>query len=242
MAERNPNVRAEVDLMILDYLVCLAVSRLLAMIGTSQNLSDVEWLVQSVETFRWIIEGHQLEYALPSDLNLKLHIFHIVLSYCHYKPPRDRRPLLNFTPLSHITVEFMRVCHASVEHVSRRRWFDLGAHLMAHAILEEKDRFPEHLRQLCSWRTGDGELDVYWEASRGMILEHIPPPYGTAAPATREELDRLFDVQLLHGRFTQFFEDLMEALDIPLLVQLEQGQLVGLTREETQRVIQHCRL
>ncbi|KAJ5306647.1 hypothetical protein PENANT_c003G09149 [Penicillium antarcticum] len=241
MAERTPNIRAEVDLMILDYLVCLAVSRLLAVVGNSHMFSDVEWLVQSVETFHSIIEGHQLEYALPSDLDLKLQIFHIVNSYCRYTPPSDCRHLLNFTPLSHIAVEFMQFCYASIEHVSRTRWFDLGAHIMAHAILEEKDRFPEPLRRLCSWTTDDDELNAYWEVSCGMFLEHIPPPYGTAAPASREELDRIFDVQLLHDRFTGFVEDLMEVLDAPLLVQLEQGQLIGLTREETQRVIEACR-
>jgi hypothetical protein len=190
--------------------------------------------------FRWIIEGHQFEPALPWDLDLKLRIFHIVNLYCRYEAPRDRRPLPNFTPLSHIAVEFMQFCHSSIENVSKKRWFDLGAHLMAHAILEEKDRFPEHLRRLCSWTTNDDELNAYWEVSRGMFLEHMPPPYGTAAPASREELDRIFDVQLLHNRLIGFFEYLMDVLDVPLLVQVEQGQLIGLTHEETQRVIEYC--
>jgi hypothetical protein len=50
MAEQTPNVRAEVDLMILDYLVCLAISRLLAMVGNPDICADVEWLVESVES------------------------------------------------------------------------------------------------------------------------------------------------------------------------------------------------
>jgi hypothetical protein len=49
MAETTLNVRADVDLMILDYLVCLAVSRLLTMVGNLEICPDVESLVESVE-------------------------------------------------------------------------------------------------------------------------------------------------------------------------------------------------
>jgi hypothetical protein len=37
-------------------------------------------------------------------------------------------------------------------------------------------------------------------------------------------------IELQH-RYVDFFEDLMEVLDAPLLLQLEQGRLEGLTRE-----------
>lgn len=111
---------------------------------------------------------------------------------------------------------------------------------MVHAMLEEQVRFPDQLQRLCNWRTNDSELDIWWEVSRTMFLDYMPPPFGTANPMTREEVDETFPLQWLQHRYVDFFEDLMEVLDAPLLLQLEHGQLEGLTQEETQRVRDYC--
>jgi hypothetical protein len=75
-----------------------------------------------------------------------------------------------------------------------------------------------------------------------MFLEHVPPPFGTADPMSREELDETFPPEALQDRFVDFFEDFMDILDVPLLLQLEHGQLEGLTREETRQILEYCGL
>ncbi|KAJ5510869.1 hypothetical protein N7453_002972 [Penicillium expansum] len=241
MAERNPGIRATVDLLILDYMVCMCISEILGAIHQARPTEDIEWFALSVEQFHRRLLGHRLDGPLPWDLNFKLRIFYLSNLFLHWDPPKDR-DLGHFVPLSDIAVQFMDFCQSAVAHVSRTRWLDLGAHFMIHAILEEEARFPDQLHRLCNWRTNDSELDIWWEVSRTMFLEHMPPPFGTADPKSREELNEVCPLQLLQHRYVDFFEDLMEVLDAPLLLQLEHGQLEGLTREETQRVRDYCGL
>ncbi|KAJ5854581.1 hypothetical protein N7534_007124 [Penicillium rubens] len=233
MPERNPGIRATVDLMILDYMVCMCTSMLIGAIYEARATEDIEWFALLVEQFHRRLLGHRLEGPLPWDLDFKLRIFYLSNLFLHWDPPKDR-------DLGHFVPPFMDLCHSAVAHVSRRRWFDLGAHFMVHAILEEQERFPDQLDRLRNWRTNDGELDIWWEVSCTMFLEHMPAPFGTAGPMSREELDETFPLKALQHRYVDFFEDLMEVLDAPLLLQLEQGRLEGLTREETQRVRNYC--
>lgn len=239
MAEPNPAVHATVDLMILDYLVCLCISGIIEAIHQARPTEDIEWSALLVEQFHRRLLGHRLDGPLPWDLDFKLRIFYLSNQFLHWDPPKDR-DLGHFVPLSDIAVQFMDFCHSAVAHVSRRRWFDLGAHFMVHAILEEQVRFPDQLHRFCNWRTNDSELDIWWEVSRTMFLEYMPPPFGTAGPVSREELDEVWPLQWLQHRYVDFFEDLMEVLDAPLLLQLERGQLEGLTREETEWVRNYC--
>ncbi|KAJ5816895.1 hypothetical protein N7447_009128 [Penicillium robsamsonii] len=239
MAGQNPGIRATVDLLILDYMVCLCVSGLLEVILEGRPTDDIEWFALFVEQFHRLVLGHRLEGPLPWDLDLKLRIFYLSNLFLHWDPPTDR-DLSHFVPLSDIAVQFMDLCHSAIDNVSRRRWFDLGAHFMVHAMLEEQARFPDQLQRLCNWRTNDDELDIWWEVSRTMFLEHLPPPFGTADPMSREEVDKTFPPQCLQNRFVDFFVDFMDILDVPLLLQLEHGQLEGMTREETQQVREYC--
>ncbi|KAJ5372130.1 hypothetical protein N7517_004136 [Penicillium concentricum] len=241
MADQNPGIRATVDLLILDYMVCLCVSGLLEAILEGRPTEDIEWFALFVEQIHRLVLGHHLSGPLPWDLDLKLRIFYLSNLLLHWDPPKDR-DLGHFVPLSDIAVQFMDLCHSAIDNVSRRRWFDLGAHFMVHAMLEEQARFPDQLQRLCNWRTNDDELDIWWEVSRTMFLEHVPPPFGTADPMSREELEKTFPPQFLQNRFVDFFVDFMDILDVPLLLQLEHGQLEGLTREETQQVREYCGL
>ena len=189
--------------------------------------------------FRGMIAVHQLESPLPWDLDIKLRIFDLVDLFRFWEPPKDRT-FHTFTPLSEIAIQFMDFCHSASENVSWTRWFDLGAHFMVHTIIEEAERFPEPLRRLCNWKTDNIDIDAHWEVSRTIFLTGMPPPYGTSGPVTQAGLDELFPLCALESEFVGFIEDLMEVLDAPLLVQLEQGQLEGFTREETRRIRDYC--
>jgi hypothetical protein len=186
-----------------------------------------------------LIIVHRIEPPLPWDLDIKLGIFDLVDLFRFWEPPKDRT-LTDFTPLSDIAVQFMDFCHSAKENVSWTRWFDLGARFMVHAIIEEAPRFPEPIKRLHDWKKDNIDIDAHWEVSRTTFLTQIPPPYGTAGPVSEENLVEMFPLSDLASEFTGFVEDLMEVLDAPLLVQLEQGQLEGFTAEETQRIRDYC--
>ncbi|KAJ5124640.1 uncharacterized protein N7515_008465 [Penicillium bovifimosum] len=238
--EEPHSTQTTVDLMIFDYFVCMAISRIFVAIRQGLSIEHVQWFADMVELFhRLLIHRGALESPLPWDLELKLRIFDLASLFLHWEPPKDRELDL-FTPLSDIAVDFMDLCHSAIDNVSNTRWFDLGAHLMVHAMLEEDVRFPDQLRRLYNWTANDLELDAHWEMSRASVLKHMPPPHGTAGPVSREGLHETFSMDFLQEHFVEFFEDLMEGLDVPVILQLECGQLEGLTREETQRIRDQC--
>lgn len=186
-----------------------------------------------------MIAVHQIQPPLPGDLDIKLRIFHVANLFRFWEPPKDPEPN-NFVPLSDIGVKFMNLCRFARDNVSWSRWFDLGARFMVHAMLEESDRFPEAVNKLRDWETKQPLIDAHWEVSRTLFLEHMPAPYGTAGPASREQLDALFPLSELESEFIGFVEDFMNVLDAPILLQLEQGKLDGWTREETQQMREDC--
>ncbi|CAG7998059.1 unnamed protein product [Penicillium salamii] len=233
------SLRTNVDLMILDYLLALSISGMVAIINKEKTPDEVNWLVEAAQNFCGLIAVHQVESPLPWDLDIKIRIFHLVNLFRAWEPPKDRT-LDTFVPLSEVAMQFMDLCQQASETVSWNRWFDLGARFMTHAILEESTRLPEPLDRLRQWETKNNLIDAHWEVSRTFFLGHIPPPYGTAGPATREELDGLFPLSELESEFTGFVDDFMDVLDAPLLLQLEQGHLEGLTREDTCRIRDHC--
>lgn len=49
MPERNPGIRATVDLMILDYMVCMCISMLIGAIYEARATEDIEWFALLVE-------------------------------------------------------------------------------------------------------------------------------------------------------------------------------------------------
>ncbi|CAG8132707.1 unnamed protein product [Penicillium olsonii] len=226
------SLRANVDLMILDYLLALSVSGMISIINREKTHEEVNWLVEAAEM-------HRIESPLPWDLDIKLDIFRLVNLFRAWEPPKDRA-LDSFVPLSEIAIQFMNLCQSAPENVSWTRWFDLGARFMTHAILEESICLPDPLDKLRNWRGRNDLIDAHWEVSRTLFLQHIPPPHGAANPASREELDGLFPLSELETEFASFVEDFMDVLDPPLLLQLEKGQLQGLTREDTRRIRAHC--
>ncbi|KAJ5395398.1 uncharacterized protein N7487_009701 [Penicillium crustosum] len=97
MAEPSPAVHATVDLMILDYLVCLCISGIIEAIHQARPTEDIEWSALLVEQFHRRLLGHRLEGPLPWDLDFKLRIFYLSNQFLHWDPPKDR-DLGHFVP------------------------------------------------------------------------------------------------------------------------------------------------
>lgn len=258
------SLRAKVDLISIDYLLALAISGMLYMIAkksagevveghTERHIENHVDLVQSettpsfrpknhtncVAVFRAVIFSHQIESPLPSDLDIKMGIFDVVNFFRAWEPPKDPLPQ-KFKPLSEIAIMFMNLCQSASQNVSWTRTLDLGARFLVHAILEEGSQFPEPLQKLSTWKAEDPGINGRWEENRDSHLLIMPPPHGTECQFNREKVDEAFTLASLQHDFAGFMEDLMEVLDVPLLIQAEQGQLEGFTREETQQILEHC--
>lgn len=192
-----------------------------------------------VAVFRGVISSHQIESPLPSDLDIKLGIFEVVNIFRAWESPKDPLPQ-KFKPLSEIAIMFMNLCQSASQNVSWTRTLDLGARFLVQAILEEGSQFPEPLQKLSAWKAEDPAINARWEKNRDSHMLIMPPPYGTERQFNREKVEAVFTLTSLQYDFAGFMKDLMEVLDVPLLVQAEQGQLEGFTREETQQILEHC--
>ncbi|KAJ5162454.1 hypothetical protein N7492_007846 [Penicillium capsulatum] len=232
--QADPDTQVEVDLMILDYLACVAIDRSLAAIESQdpQCADESEWHAQITTAFQSLVARHG---SLPEDLDVKLQILTIANHLRHHAPARPGRSNTHTTqiPLSGIGIEFMDLCSSASFKVSETRWFDLGARILTHAALEEKaeGRSPsQDLNKLYQWTANDRAHQDKWEKVRSQHIDQLP----VNRTIETQFLDR--GLSTLTAILVQFLLDLMGTLDQPILIQLERGQLGDLSAVETQRL------
>ncbi|CAL5866629.1 uncharacterized protein PFLUO_LOCUS838 [Penicillium psychrofluorescens] len=208
--EADSKTRADVDCMMLDYLVCIAIDALLSQPRRPEQ--DVNWLVDSVRA----LESTILTQPDP-DLAIKLRLFSVADLHRRYIAAAQRGSHEDRLPsLALIGTEFMNLCLAASHKVSESRWFDIGSRLISQAKLDE-GRTPA-LLTFKNWASGVPNIDSQWKRkyTKYAGMRH-----------TLTELD---------GIVLEFFSDLMATLDAPILIQLERGKLGNLSRVETQEL------
>lgn len=129
----------------------------------------------------------------------------------------------------------MDLCSTAAHKVSETRWFDTGAQFLVQAVLEEQRaaKVPsEELPRFCSWAPGEPAKNSRWTDVRQRYIDELPDP--DQAITARVALK--FPSPEFRDTVTEFLIDLMTTLDPPILIQLEQGQLGNLTRDETRRL------
>ncbi|KAJ6153781.1 hypothetical protein N7470_006740 [Penicillium chermesinum] len=222
----QPNV--EVDTLILDYLTCIAIEKILTFIldqGTETS-EELDWAVRPVQD----PEGG----LLTEDVQIKTRILAVadgLRKHTHTEAP-DRKAL------PALGLEFLELCATVVERVSKKRWFDVGALWIYLATKEYQygdDVSPsEDLLKLCSWVPNDPGLSLRWAQVRWKYVSEPSNPgdIPTVSPSLPQPLDR--HAVMIIG---EFLYDLMATLDAPILIQLERGKLGDLTRAETQDLL-----
>ncbi|KAJ5469443.1 hypothetical protein N7539_009061 [Penicillium diatomitis] len=90
----DPDVRADVDLMVLDYLATLAIGRVLTAAGnptkTPRLEEEVDWQVRTVKVFHANMMTACEDIATSSDLEIKLQILEFVNEFWnHPGPPKS---------------------------------------------------------------------------------------------------------------------------------------------------------
>ncbi|KAJ6111602.1 hypothetical protein N7523_007663 [Penicillium sp. IBT 18751x] len=239
--EANPQTKAEVDRMILDYLTCIAINQTLSIAESANERANVneseeaDWLIDAVKAFQSLLP----EKSLDADLNIKLRILAVAHQIRHYMPAQEQHPHKDWSSISAIGIEFMELCALAVHKVSETRWFETGAQFIAQAVIEERYRGgtptpSESLSKLCTWAPNDPERNPKWIKILQRWTNELPK-HGEVS-LTRSDIDHKVPFELFRSGVLVFLLDLSTTLDAPLLIELERGLVGNLTRDETQRL------
>ncbi|KAJ5119566.1 hypothetical protein N7448_010235 [Penicillium atrosanguineum] len=237
--EADPEVKADVDRMILDYLTCVAINQTLSVAENANETADsneseeADWLIDAVGAFRSILP----EKSLHRDLDIKLRILAVAHQIRHYMPTQEHRSREGCSPLSAIGIEFMELCATAVHKVSETRWFETGAQFVAQAVIEEKYEGgtptpSESLSQMCTWAPNDPVRNSKWIQILQRCTNELPEHSNVSL--ARSDIDHKFPFEKFRSGVLVFLFDLISTLDSPLLIELERGQVGNLTRNETQ--------
>ncbi|EPS26556.1 hypothetical protein PDE_01493 [Penicillium oxalicum 114-2] len=198
--QADPELRAEVDCMILDYLACLAIERTLSAAEDSTRGSaqgdEVNWMVEPVQAFKSAMTTAYPETLLPRDLEIKIQILSIAHHFWNYPDhtaksscPQESNPSASSHPttgtndrpprphLASIGIDFVEMCSVAVSKVSHTRWFDLGGRFMLQARMEEHRE--GHVRTAAipwfyAWMPNSPDLREKWTVVRDRYAAELP--------------------------------------------------------------------
>ncbi|KAJ5798217.1 uncharacterized protein N7503_007513 [Penicillium pulvis] len=235
-----PETHVDVDFMIVDYLACLAIDSTLVAIGRQTQgraieADELNWQIDSLQGFRTLLASTHLETPLPQDLAIKLQLLTVADQLRQYIAQGNQNLVENMR-LSTIGMRFMGLCSTASAKVSETRWFDTGVRFMVQAVLEgrrEEIQPSEDLHKLCSWTPSEPAQISKWEIVRQRYAGELSDASQTNKAQSVALKSPLPEFIAIVGTFLR---DLMTTLDAPILIQVERGQLEGLSPEETQRL------
>jgi hypothetical protein len=198
--------------------------------------------VLTLIAFQSLLPRNHPEQPIPLDLDVKLRIFTLARDLWNYPHPQTTIPAgPNTPPLQRIGIDFMRMCSVASHRVSETRWFDVGGRFMIQSALQEvRERVmdPVTLPRFSRWTPNTPEQrSKWWDVREGYAAE---VPESMEDHAAWETLNQQYPFGHFKAIVVEFLFELMTTLDPPILLQLERGQLDGLTSEETQQLMKEA--
>ncbi|PYH95197.1 hypothetical protein BO71DRAFT_398201 [Aspergillus ellipticus CBS 707.79] len=278
--DADPDTRAEVDLMILDYLLCTAIELALyhgKAKSEGQHLNDynLSWQFNTINSIRAVL---LLPRPLPRDLQIKIQVLefaqifygsfvfpeqdkmsgikvsldeeyrneesegtrvenqkHLPLSQQH--TGEDTTLNSNTCPYFDMLLKLAALCNATDKMLPE----DIVAHFI---LLTAWDEYPLEIRSLNRYkdlisraldRLNETPYASAIQASSN-YLNNFQLPVNSLLDTPTDTLLMESPRNTLEGLVSRFLAYLMKTLDPPVLIQIERGQLVGLSREETKRL------
>lgn len=236
---------------------------ILQMLDTQAFHGTLRKTVLNNAAFRSILPT---DCALPQDLRIKLQLLDlanlIISSYMQlilYTQSEFKNsaatngqsqhhlhstPHLNNTSanahLSNIIPKFMDLCTMAKEKVSVARWVDITAQFLMQAAAEEYHRYGngslETFNKCLSWEPKDNSQALAWKQASAKYVDCLKTQRRTLLDVHLETTSSEKSLRRLESTVVDFLLDLMRTLDPPVLVQLERGQLGGLSRAETEQL------
>ncbi|KAJ5767914.1 hypothetical protein N7533_000497 [Penicillium manginii] len=234
----DPDLHEDVNCLILDYLVCLAIEQTLSAaddIRDPVKAEEADWLVQSLKAFGSLPETPSSTSNSPSslavDLNIKREILWVADAVRCYKqePRQGREP--DSPQLATIGLQFMNLCLAAVPKVSESRWLDVGAQFLHQAAVHDHHaQDPGAIKRLQEWVCINPRRNKRWFET----WQAYGCNEGVAESSRRFPLTRFKDTVM------RFLLDLMTVLEPPILIELERGKLGNLSRDETRALLERA--
>ncbi|RAL08430.1 uncharacterized protein BO97DRAFT_398179 [Aspergillus homomorphus CBS 101889] len=235
--EADPNTQREVDVLILDYLLCTAIELLIChgrarIEGQRQDYQDIDWYISTVETIRTVLLDPDI---LSNDICTKDRLLKFTVTFCQrYDFLQNRDPEATAMTL---LVNFLALCEGAESLPALRD--AIFAHLIMEAASEElaaTDSQPIPEYDECIHRVHEAIGQTLQSKGKRDYLKYFQPSCDLPLEVHIQSMSNKLPTAQLVSAVFDFLIDLMKSLNPPVLLQLERGKLDGLTREETRRL------
>ncbi|KAL4894363.1 hypothetical protein BDV59DRAFT_17646 [Aspergillus ambiguus] len=219
-SEADPDTRVDVDLMILDYLLCITLETLLCTGQTpsTEPEEDCDSSICAVNALKCLIP----EDLIPDEIRTKLRVFELADAIHRHSPPSD------------ILTKFVFLC--AITH-PRCPWTRIAGQLIAQgAMADGEASLQDSLSRHVASMEKALQLGRVGGSTASRIKSHIEPSAGTSLDAHIQHLAIKLAPDALRQALFDVLLEIMKIQEPPILLQLERGKLHGLSRAETQEL------
>ncbi|KAE8375329.1 hypothetical protein BDV26DRAFT_268136 [Aspergillus bertholletiae] len=250
--ESDSDTQSDVDLLILDYLLCTSIYGLVHTRGveaqeqTSQ--CDLDWHIDTVYAIKSVFPHSGL---LPDDFQAKVRLFEFANALRWYPNARVasqiRQPGLcssGYWPtekpisLSELTETFITLCRTIGTRLPEATWGDIAAQFVVQAAVEEyrKSESSASLSKHIAWAKKMSDQTANMNEAFTKCISYLQPPHGASLSVHMRIVSTKFPIDKFKCAVFDTLAKIMKVLEPPVLIQLERGQLWGLSRAETKQL------
>ncbi|KAE8399329.1 hypothetical protein BDV37DRAFT_234687 [Aspergillus pseudonomiae] len=247
--EADSDTRSDIDLLILDYLLCTSMYRLVNTSGVAAqeqaNECDLDCHIYIVHAIESVLPNSG---RLPDDIQVKVRLFEFANTFrcypdgCITSQARESRlsfsrnwPEENPISLSELAGSFISLCYAVGARLSEATWANTAAQFVMQAAVEEyqKSQSSDSLNKHITW--AESQMANMNQAFIE-YMSYLQPPDGTSLNVHMRTVSANFPMDKFKCAVFDTLVKIMKVLEPPVLIQLERGQLWGLSRAETKQL------
>ncbi|GES65590.1 protein-L-isoaspartate O-methyltransferase [Aspergillus terreus] len=221
----DPDIHVDVDLMILDYLLCMTLESILSagQVRSEEKgeHNSIDSSIATIYAFKRLIPDPAL---IPEDIHTKLKILELADEIRRCASPAE------------ILRDYVPLCRS---RYPRRRWVGVACQLIAQGAITAAKEPGITLREGLNTHIAMTETSPNEERMRNattQITSYFEPPPDTPLDAHIRRISTNLTPARLRQELFNTLLDIMKTQDPPILVQLERGKLAGLSRAETQQL------
>ncbi|KAK1146716.1 hypothetical protein N8T08_002789 [Aspergillus melleus] len=190
------------------------------------------WALDMIDTGTAFLLTFQDTESIPDDLRTKLQVFDFMRNFLRYAWSTAQSPS---SVVAHSFAGYWQVCPKVDDAYDRGRPPALREIAALEAILVSERRTPEKLDQELL-KAVDNLNTVLMRQVGIDMADYWSLPMGSTLAVQIELSSRDMPLPNIQDAMVDFLSNLIEGLDAPVLVQLERGQLQGLSRAETKQL------
>ncbi|KAL4911822.1 hypothetical protein BDW62DRAFT_42085 [Aspergillus aurantiobrunneus] len=222
----DEDTKDDVDILILDYVLCMTIHIAIKMIKSNPGDQDTAWLEDPMQMLRAMLLPTQ---DLPMDIQIKAQVLEIIKIF---NTAVRARPIM----LANMAHSFVSACESANKDVLQPYATEVATHLCIHAAFRmyrdsnngSSKGFDKYLARLPE---GEGKAPEY--------ITQTLPSIGISEKACLETIRQTVRVNESGPTIPlDTLVNIMQLLEPPVLLQLERGKLKGLSRAKTQQLKQ----